>query len=557
MNPPDIIIVNYNSTDYLLNCLRSVQRSMNGMRANIFVQDNASRDRADRILTEFPHVIFTQNRENLGFAKGVNQALKQGRGDYVILLNPDTWLTENFFETAISFMQNNPDVGVTGPKILDIDGKLQNSARSFPTPLTAFFGRSSFLSRIFPKNPITSRNLLSLKSDGKTPMEVGWVSGACMVVRRRAIEKTGLLDERFFMYWEDADWCRRMWDKGWKVIYNPGATIYHHVGGSSERLPIRSNYEFHKSVYYLFNKHNYLLSLILRPVTICALSLRFLMMAMPHTLRYLTDRAFNRKPLTKETEVFATSEKLKPFRFLTDLVKGWASRKIAALKRYMQKRSRSKVLSPRTDLEKNPDESFREQDVTFTMAPSLVPIKSPLVREKFPIKDPDAILRLRRFIAADRHDILRADNSEAIIMRRWTVWLAHAPIIGRGIPGLRFHDRQTTLQRIFYIKSGYILYIKAETQTLPAGNKLVAVKQPDNSIIIACGIESEHLDVIRDQLYKAVGIIPGKTEILTRVSLKKKPLQLIRGIEFSSESVTKACVVVVGDGRGVRMLLAD
>ncbi|MCP4107450.1 MAG: glycosyltransferase [Desulfobacteraceae bacterium] len=281
----DIIIVNYNSTDYLVNCLRSVEKTLNGKPARIFVQDNASKDRVGRILSEFPRIKLTINRHNIGFAKAVNKALKQGTNDYAVLLNPDTYLTDGFIESCILFMKNNPDVGILGPRILDNDGRLQNSARAFPTLLTAFFGRSSFLSRTFPKNPITFKNLLSLKSDGKSPMEVDWVSGACMVIRRKAIEEIGLLDERFFMYWEDADWCRRMWEAGRKVVYFPQASVYHYGGRSSEKIIFRSVIEFHKSVYRLFDKHLYPSLAFMKPLVLGGLTIRLFFVLFSHLMK--------------------------------------------------------------------------------------------------------------------------------------------------------------------------------------------------------------------------------------------------------------------------------
>jgi GT2 family glycosyltransferase len=280
----DIIIVNYNSTDHLLNCLGSVEKHLNSLCAKIFVQDNASTDGICRIATEFPQVILDINFENLGFGKAVNRALYQGNSDFIILLNPDTLISEGFFETCLEFMQKNPDVGIMGPQILDHDGRLQNSARAFPTPLTAFFGRSSFLSRKFPKNPITSRNLLSLKSDGKTPMPVDWVSGACMMIRRKAFEDVGGFDERFFMYWEDADWCRRMTDAGWKVMYYPKASVYHYVGGSSEKSVFRSVIEFDKSVYRLFEKYLDSSLSFFKPMVFGGLAVRILLVLLTHLI---------------------------------------------------------------------------------------------------------------------------------------------------------------------------------------------------------------------------------------------------------------------------------
>jgi GT2 family glycosyltransferase len=267
----DIIIINYNSTDYLINCLRSIEDSLNGYHADIFVQDNASVDGVDRVLIEFPHIKLTRNPRNIGFAAAVNQALVQGNNPYVVLLNPDTFVLDDFFQKSLPFMKSHSSTGILGPKVLEEDGKLQNSARSFPTILTAFFGRTSFLSRLFPRNPITLQNLCSLNSDGHAPMEVDWVSGACMVVNRKAIEAVGGMDDRFFLYWEDADWCRRMWKSGWKVIYYPKASVCHFTGMSSQKEVLKSVTEFHKSAYRLFEKHERSLAFFLKPVILCGL----------------------------------------------------------------------------------------------------------------------------------------------------------------------------------------------------------------------------------------------------------------------------------------------
>jgi GT2 family glycosyltransferase len=270
----DIIIINYNSTEHLINCLRSIKASLNGCRAEIFVQDNASADGVDNVLVEFPYIKLTRNRRNIGFAAAVNQVLFKGKNPYVVLLNPDTFILDDFFTESLEFMKTQPHAGIMGPKVLEMNGKLQNSARSFPTVFTAFFGRTSFFSRLFPKNPLTVKNLTSLNSDGFSPMEVDWVSGACMVVNRKAIEAVGGLDEKFFLYWEDADWCRRMWKSGWKVIYYPKVYIRHLTGASSQKEVFKSVIEFHKSAYLLFEKYEHSLSLILKPLILSGLFIR-------------------------------------------------------------------------------------------------------------------------------------------------------------------------------------------------------------------------------------------------------------------------------------------
>jgi len=273
----DIVIVNYNSTDDLVCCLRSIYDSLRKISARVIIQDNASDDDVDRVYATFPQVELSKNNHNIGFAKAINNALRQSAAPYVVLLNPDTQISTGFFESILGYMEKNADVGIVGPRILDSDGTTQGSARAFPTPFTGLFGRNTFLSKCFPNNPITRANMLTSRCDGKTPIAVGWVSGACMVVRQTAIDDVGLMDPRFFLYWEDADWCRRMWQKGWKVVYHPIPTVVHSVGTSSSTKPARSLIEFHKSCYRLFDKYNRTSFKLINPLVAAALALRLVM----------------------------------------------------------------------------------------------------------------------------------------------------------------------------------------------------------------------------------------------------------------------------------------
>ncbi len=278
MSPPtmDIVIVNYNSAGRLRDCLASVRACRCGGDLRIYVQDNASGPADQGLLAELRGVELFRNDRNLGFSRAVNQALEKGRAPYAVLLNPDTVMHDDFLEVAFRYMEGHPDVGVLGPKILDPDGTVQGSARSFPTPLTALFGRTSFLSRVWPNNRFTCDNLQTAASDGRTPFAVDWVSGACMVVRRAAIEQVGPLDEGFFMFWEDADWCRRMREAGWKVVYCPMTAVVHHVGGSTRSLRIRSQWAFHRSCYRLYYKYNRdARHRLLKPLVVSGLALRF------------------------------------------------------------------------------------------------------------------------------------------------------------------------------------------------------------------------------------------------------------------------------------------
>ncbi len=270
----DIIIVNYKSTDFLIRCLESIYNFIKDIPVKIYVYDNNSQDGVDSINNFFPEVLLTENRANVGFARAINMAIERSCGRYMLFLNPDTIVVDGFFESVLRYMEENEQVGVVGAKILDYDGSVQGSARSFPTPLTGLFGRSSFLSRNFPNNRFTLANILTNRSDGITPMEVDWVSGACMLVRRDAVRDVGLMDKKFFMYWEDADWCKRMWEKGWKVVYLPEASVIHYVGVSSEKLLFRSILEFHVSSYRLFSKYIGPSFWFLKPVVITGLSVR-------------------------------------------------------------------------------------------------------------------------------------------------------------------------------------------------------------------------------------------------------------------------------------------
>jgi GT2 family glycosyltransferase/glycogen synthase len=299
----DIIIVNYNSTDYLLECIDSIYRSLNGRCAHIFVEDNASIDGVDRINQQFPQVKVNINHTNIGFGAATNQAIKKGKSPYIVLINPDSKVEKGLFDTALDYLISHPKIGIIGPRIYDSDGGIQGSARSFPTPLTALFGRQSFFTRLFPHNRITRANLLANQNDGKTPMAVDWVSGACMLIKREAIDEVGLLDERFFMYWEDADWCHRMRKAGWNVVYFPLATVFHYVGKSSNKLLFRSIFEFHKSVYILFNKY-YRGSLhFLKPLIIFGLFFRFAFVTISSKINVtlLTRKALRR---TRKKPVF-------------------------------------------------------------------------------------------------------------------------------------------------------------------------------------------------------------------------------------------------------------
>ncbi len=284
----DIVIVNYKSTDYLLKCLKSIYNSIRNIPVRVFVYDNDSKNGVDRITIAFPNVNLTKNDSNIGFSRGVNKCIKQGTAPYVLILNPDTVIKDGFFESTLQYIENNPDIGIVGPKILNTDGSLQGSARAFPKPWMAIFGRNSLLTKWFPNNRISRKSILSTGSDGIAPMFADWLSGACMLIRRTAVDEVGLLDEQFFMYWEDVDLCKRMWDNGWKIAYFPKASIVHHVGGSTNKRPLRSIIDFHKSSYKIIRKYKITPFYITNSFIIICLSLRACMMILVNRMGLLS-----------------------------------------------------------------------------------------------------------------------------------------------------------------------------------------------------------------------------------------------------------------------------
>ncbi len=250
-----IIIVNYNVKEFLENALISIKKAIEGINAEIFVVDNASEDGSvEMIKQKFPEVNLIANSENLGFAKANNQALKLARGKYILLINPDTIVQEDTFKVLISFLESHPECGMVGCKVLNPDGTLQLACRrSFPTPWVAFT-KMIGLSSLFPKSKIFAKyNLTYLNPDEVA--EVDAVSGSFMMIRREVYESVGGLDEDFFMYGEDIDWCYRIKKAGWKIYYVPFTQIIHFKGESTKRSNIDEIRVFYEAMKIFVRKH--------------------------------------------------------------------------------------------------------------------------------------------------------------------------------------------------------------------------------------------------------------------------------------------------------------
>ncbi len=271
-----ISIVSYNSLDFLRECLDSILKNPPKSKYEIIVTDNASTDGTAQFLkTNYPQVTLISNTRNIGFAAANNKAIEGSRSKYVLLINSDCIVYEKSLDNLIDFMERNPGAGIAGPKITNSDGTVQLSCRRFPSLLNAT--AHTILGDIFPGNPFSKKyKLADIHRDNS--LKVDWVSGSCMIIRKRALEDTGFLDERYFMYVEDVDICYRMWQKDWVVYYCPQAEVMHHIAGSagSGRLGrIRSSFRMQKSVFYFFRK-NYGKSwkVILIPFLILILGLR-------------------------------------------------------------------------------------------------------------------------------------------------------------------------------------------------------------------------------------------------------------------------------------------
>jgi GT2 family glycosyltransferase len=245
-----IVIVNWNTRDLLADCLDSVMAGLVGIRAEVFVVDNASTDGSpEMVARDFPRVRLIRNAENLGFAAANNVALRLVRGRHVMLLNSDTIGHGHVLSAAVAWMDTRPSVGVMGPRILNGDGSAQVSATAFPS-----LGKLALQTLGVTRIPLLdSYRLTSWDRRETRPVEV--ISGCAMVVRRSAMTDVGLLDESFFFFGEETDWCRRFAAAGWAVVFAPVGEITHFGGGSVRRLNHRRDVMLTEGTVRLHRKH--------------------------------------------------------------------------------------------------------------------------------------------------------------------------------------------------------------------------------------------------------------------------------------------------------------
>ncbi len=251
-----VCILTLNARSYLQDCLCSLYENPPRLSFEVIVVDNASTDGVEEMLCrEFPQVHFYQYGENGGYTRSMNRALQAGRGRYLLQLNPDTLVLPGALESLVRYLDAHPEVGICGPKVLNRDGTLQKPCRRGESTPWAVISYFTGLSARFPKSELFGGYLLNYLPEDETH-EVAGVSGSCMLARHAMIEKIGYLDERYFAYQEDADFCFRARQAGWKVVYFPQAQIIHYGGqGGSKTQPYRSIFEWHRSYYRYYRKN--------------------------------------------------------------------------------------------------------------------------------------------------------------------------------------------------------------------------------------------------------------------------------------------------------------
>jgi GT2 family glycosyltransferase len=244
-----IIIVNWNTKEYLLPCVKSIFEEGEGISKEVIVVDNGSQDgSASEVKKTFPFIHLIENERNFGFARASNQGLRKATGRYVLLFNPDAQVKDEAIKQLVSFMYTHIDAGAAGAQLLNGNGSRQNSIAKFPSLTTELLNKS-LLRRLFPKK------FPGKEKDYPEPIEVDSVIGACMMVRREATEQVGLLDEDYYLFLEETDWCYRMKKAGWKIYHVSQAEIYHFQGKSAERDKKKAKVEYYRSRYHFFKKN--------------------------------------------------------------------------------------------------------------------------------------------------------------------------------------------------------------------------------------------------------------------------------------------------------------
>lgn len=249
-----IVIVGWNASNLLQGCLSSVFEQTKGIAFEVVYVDNASEDRnVEMVAAEFPAVRIIRNETNAGFTRGSNQGIKASDGRYVLLLNSDTIIQDNAIARMVEFADAHPEAGVVGCKVFHPDGSLQRTCFMYPSILNMFLA-ASYLYKLFPRSRFFGREVMTWW-DFDEVRQVQAVCGCCSLIRREAINQVGLMDETYFFYGDESDWCYRFEKGGWKNLFTPSARIIHYGGATTNRMPDRFKLQLFGSYLIFMRAH--------------------------------------------------------------------------------------------------------------------------------------------------------------------------------------------------------------------------------------------------------------------------------------------------------------
>ncbi|MGR3178532.1 MAG: glycosyltransferase family 2 protein [Candidatus Anammoxibacter sp.] len=297
MHDVAFIIVTWNARDLLLDCLDSLFKQVSLIDYEVFVVDNGSNDgTVEAVKQRFDSVNLIANKENLGFAAANNQGLKEMSSRYAVLLNSDTIVLGGVFEKLVKFLDEHSDVAVVGPQLINKDGSKQNCFHNFPSLVIEVVGLG-LLKSFFPdKYPSKRRNY-------NEPLETDSILGACLMVRKEVVEQIGYMDEGYFFFLEETDWCFRMQNAGWKVFHIPDVKIVHlHGESTKKKLPVATWIEYYRSNYRFFKKNLGVVSLIVVVfVRFVKLNINFILMFLCCVISFFSIKKFKQKLITYGT----------------------------------------------------------------------------------------------------------------------------------------------------------------------------------------------------------------------------------------------------------------
>lgn len=280
-----LVIVAWNARHYVELCLESLQKTPPRRSMEVFVVDNASADgTAEMIEQKFPWVRLIKSSENLGFSRGNNVALRQCRGRYIALVNPDVIVFPGCLDALADFLDENPKVGNVGPRVFNPDMSMQSTCRRFPTLWNNFCSATGLSTRFQNSRFFAGEHMFYFPHDRTLAVDV--IVGCFSMIRREAMESVGMLDEQLFMYGDDVDWCRRARNAGWQVVFYPGAQAIHDRGKTTAPFPVRFAVAQQRSVLHYWTKHHTFLGVLgIRSIMLFHHSLRYTLAAVAGLVR--------------------------------------------------------------------------------------------------------------------------------------------------------------------------------------------------------------------------------------------------------------------------------